>query len=329
MPLTQPHQNIQRPVWPAGDTTCVTSPMKVLLDTGVISSADFLEGDSRIQKLKWGSGSTRTTIAGFRRVDTVRDADQQNEKDALFTVGRLAREGRIALYAYSELNVEMWRRPRGRDPLLNAFLECRIMQCPAPVERSKFRATIDMNNWIAKGGKSDRDKGIRPSESSQIAFFQWLSNLPDEATAAFLNHSKLLGLDDFEVVSLQDLPWFQTLARAFVSPENLPDCFHLWTARRNGMHALLTLEKKLPRTIAQLKKRKQGAIDPGVAVLRPTELLRQLNVMEVIEAPVEPGRFYSCMEIFALQDRLLKGQLAKKKLAETHPFQQQKSCFLE
>jgi hypothetical protein len=294
----------------------VTSLMKILLDTGVISNADFLEGDSRIQELKWGGGSTRTTIAGFRRVEPVRDTDQQNEKDALFTVGRLAREGRIALHTYSELNVEMWRRPRGRDPLLNAFLECRITQCPAPVERSKFRATIDMNKWIAKGGKSDLDKGIPPSESSQIAFFQWLSNLTDEATAAFLNHSKLLGLDDFEVVSLQDLPWFQALAHAFVSPENLPDCFHLWTARRNGMHALVTLEKKLPRTIAQLKKRKQGAIDPGVAVLRPTELLRQLNLTEVDDVPVAPGRFYSYMEVFALQDRLLKGQLATKKLAE-------------
>ena len=293
--------------------------MKILLDTGVISSADFLEGDSRIQELKWGSGSTRITIAGFRRIEPVHDADQQNEKEALFTIGRLAREGRITLHTYSELNIEIWRRPRGRDPLLNAFLGCQITQCPAPVERSKFRATIDMNNWIAKGGKSNRDKGIPPSESSQIAFFQWLSNLPNEATAAFLNHSKLLGLDDFEVLSLQDLPWFQTLARAFVSPENLPDCFHLWTARRNGMHTLLTLEKKLPRTIAQLRNRKRGAIDPGLAVLRPTGLLRQLNVMEVIEVPVEPGRFYSYMEIFALQDRLLEGQLATKKLAERAP----------
>jgi len=293
--------------------------MKILLDTGVISSADFLEGDSRIQELKWGSGSTRITIAGFRRIEPVHDADQQNEKEALFTIGRLVREGRITLHTYSELNIEIWRRPRGRDPLLNAFLGCQITQCPAPVERSKFRATIDMNNWIAKGGKSNRDKGIPPSESSQIAFFQWLSNLPNEATAAFLNHSKLLGLDDFEVLSLQDLPWFQTLARAFVSPENLPDCFHLWTARRNGMHTLLTLEKKLPRTIAQLRNRKRGAIDPGLAVLRPTGLLRQLNVMEVIEVPVEPGRFYSYMEIFALQDRLLEGQLATKKLAERAP----------
>jgi hypothetical protein len=30
--------------------------MKVLVDTGAISSADFLMGASRIQELKWGDG---------------------------------------------------------------------------------------------------------------------------------------------------------------------------------------------------------------------------------------------------------------------------------
>jgi hypothetical protein len=166
-----------------------------------------------------------------------------------------------------------------------------------------------------KGGKSDREKGIPPSEFSQIAFFKWLSLLSREEIVVFVNNSKLLELDDFEVLSLHDLPWFQVLSRAFVSPENLPDCFHLWTARRNGMDVVLTLEKKLPRTI----RRKQGAIDPVVAVLRPTEPLRRLNVTELDVVPVEPGRFYSYMEIFQLQDRLLKGQPGATKLAQLSP----------
>jgi hypothetical protein len=220
--------------------------MKVLVDTGVISAAEILVGDSMIQELKWGDGATRTTIAGFKRIEPSHDVDQQNEKDALFTIGRLAREGKVELYTYSELTVEMWRRPRGRDPLLNAFLQCQIQHCPAPIERSKFRTTIDMDEWIAKGGKTDREKGIPRSEFNQIPFFEWLSNLSHDQIAAIVSHSKQIGLDEFEVISLQDLPWFQRLARAFASPENLPDCFHIWTARRNGMDALLTLEKRLP-----------------------------------------------------------------------------------
>jgi len=80
------------------------------------------------------------------------------------------------------------------------------------------------------------------------------------------------------------------------------------------MDALLTLEKRLPRTVEQLKRRKQHAIDIGIAVLRPTELLGQLKVSELDDVPVKPGRFYSYMEIFQIQiqDRLLKGQLSAK-----------------
>jgi hypothetical protein len=79
--------------------------VKVLVDTGVISATDFLVGDSRIQELKWGDGVARTTIAGFRRIESSHDADQQREKDALFTIGRLAREGHIALYTASRLTL--------------------------------------------------------------------------------------------------------------------------------------------------------------------------------------------------------------------------------
>jgi hypothetical protein len=284
--------------------------MKVLVDTGVISSADLLVGDSRTQELRWGDGIAHTPIAGFRRIEPSHDPDQQREKDALFTIGRLARQGHIELYTYVELNVELWRRSKGRDPLLNAFLACRVQHCPAPIERSKFRTTIDMNEWIAKGGRADRGKGLPPSEFNQLPFFQWLSNLSGDEIAALVGHATQLCLDEFEVFSLQDLPWFQALARALVSSENLPDCFHIWTARRNRMDALLTLEKKLPRTVDQLKRRRQAPIDPGVAVLRPTELLHRLGVTELDAVPVEPGRFYSYMEIFQLQDRLLKGLVA-------------------
>jgi len=280
--------------------------MKILVDTGVISGSDFLKGDTRIQELKWANTAVQSTIAGFRRVEPDHDADQQHEKDALFTIGRLAREELITLYKYNELTAEIGRRPRGREPILNALLQCPFQQCPAPVERSKFRATIDMSQWFAKGGKSDRGKGIPPSESSQIAFFQWLFALSLPERATLIDHSRLLGLDDFEIRSLQDLTWFQALARALVSSENLPDCFHIWTARRNGLEVFLTLEKKLPRTIVQIKKRNVRAIDIGVAVLRPTELLQLLGVAQIDTVPIDSGRFYTYMEILKIQDRLLK-----------------------
>jgi hypothetical protein len=201
--------------------------MKILVDNGVISGSDFLVGDSREQELKWGDLSARSAIAGFRRVDVDRDADQQREKDALFTIGRIAREGRVTLHTYSELMIEDWRGSRGRNPFVNAFEKCKFHQCQAAIERSKFRQTINMDEWLTKGGRRDREKGIAFSEFSQNAFFQWLTSLSFRDVTLLLSHANTLKLDDFEIASLRDLSWFQALSRALASSENLPDCFHI------------------------------------------------------------------------------------------------------
>ena len=43
-----------------------------------------------------------------------------------------------------------------------------------------------------------------------------------------------------------------------------------------------------------------------MAVLRPTELLRLLGIAEMDAVPVEPGRFYTYMEILAINGQLLQ-----------------------
>jgi hypothetical protein len=135
---------------------------------------------------------------------------------------------------------------------------------------------------------------------------EWLSSLSAADVAALLSVADKVGLDSFEIASLHDLDWFRKLSRALIGPKNLPDCFHLWTARRNHLDVFLTLEKKLPRTIVQIKGRSRGPIDAGVAVLRPTPLLQHLGVSELDAVPVESGRFYTYMEVFQIRDRLLK-----------------------
>jgi hypothetical protein len=282
--------------------------MNVLVDTGVVSSSNFLVGASQEQQSRFGKTSMMASIDGFRRTTLDRDAEQQREKDALFTIGRLTRAGRINLHTYSELNVENWRRPKRREPLLNVFDQCTVRHCPAAIERTKFRSTLNWKQSIAKGGKSDRQKGVPSSDSSQISFLEWLASLSVETIGALVNQSRLLHLDDFEIISLKELPWFQALASAVATPESLPDCFHIWTARRNGLDVFLTLEKKLPRTMEQLKNRRIAPIDVGVAVLRPTELLALLGVTEIDDVPIEPSRFYTYREIFQIQDRVLRGE---------------------
>jgi len=163
-----------------------------------------------------------------------------------------------------------------------------------------------MNEWIAKGGKKDKKHGITLSDCNQIPFLEWLALLPPKSTKAIIDHGGILKLDDFEVASLQDLSWFQTMTRLLGSSDHLPDCFHLWTARRNGLDAFLTLEKKLPRSIEQIKNRREKAIDLSVAVLRPTELLHTLGIDEIDPVPYLPERFYSYSEIFKIDRQLLK-----------------------
>jgi hypothetical protein len=280
--------------------------VKVLIDNGIKSGSHFLVGASREQKLEWGGGSTTVSIAGFRRADLDKDPEQQCEKDALFTIGRLARAGAITLYSYSELEVEGWRGGSGRIPTAHPFSQCRFEQCPAAIERSKFRQTLNLSEWLAKGGKKDRKKGLPLSDFNQIPFFEWLASLLPEEVAVLEDHASILGLDEFETASLEDLSWFRSLS-SLLNAEDLPDCFHLWTARRSGLDAFLTLEKKLWRSIEQIKNRRKKMVDLDVPVLRPTGLLHALGIDGVDPVPFSPERFYSYMEIFEIDRKLLRG----------------------
>ena len=86
------------------------------------------------------------------------DTENQNQKNALFTVGRLIRERRIEAYDYVEISFE---RMRGRPPIqqFNALQNCKIHRCAPAVERSRFTQTINFRETIAKGGKKDRKAG--------------------------------------------------------------------------------------------------------------------------------------------------------------------------
>jgi hypothetical protein len=280
------------------------APVKVLVDNGIASSANFLVPAQKLQEVRWGDRVKQLPIAGFARKEITLDAEQQVEMDALFTVGRLARSGRISLFTYGELSAELWRGSPRREPLVNAFGGYRVNQCPPAIERTKFRGTIGFDEWMSKGGKKDRKRGREPSDFGQIPFFDWLASLRAAEIDALIGIAANLRLTKFEVDSLRDLGWFQMLAKARPSQENLPDCFHIWTARRNGISVFLTLEKTLPTAIRQILSRREKTLDIDVAVLRPGGLLQLLGVQERDPVPLQPGRFYTVAEVFAINSRL-------------------------
>lgn len=268
--------------------------LSVLVDNGVVSASDFAEDATQPKTLAWGSESVTTVISGFQRVSLDADPEMQLQKDALFTIGRLSRERKIQLFTYWELMAEQWRRGKARDLVGNAFRGCAWKHCRPALERSAYFQGMDMKSFIAKGGRKDRKAGDLDPELSQIHFFKFLLALEPESVAVLLDHGPALVNDEFERESLKDLNWFKCAAGIAPSAENLPDFFHLWTARRNSMDVFLTLEKKLPAYANQLEKQRLlGAL----SVFRPTNLAHKLGVAQLDPVPLEIGKFYSYADL--------------------------------
>ena len=263
--------------------------LRVLVDNGIVSASDFAEGAIERKPLRWGTGTSTVEITGFQRVPLDTDPTIQREKDALFTIGRSAREGNTELYTYFELQAEQWRRNRGRDFAGNAFRGCALKRCEAALVRSSYFQGISMDAAVAKGGKKDRRNGV-DCGVSQIAFFKFLLDLRPENVEQLIALGPPTVSSDFDRASLSDLAWFQHASRIAPSEENLPDFFHLWTAKRNAMDVFLTLEKKLPQYAVELKRR--GLLG-DLSVMRPTELVGKLGVTELDPVPLEPGKFYT------------------------------------
>lgn len=272
----------------------------MLVDNGVVSASDFTEGASQTQSVAHGLRSINVQVAGFQRVALDSDPDMQLQKDALFSIGRLAREGKVELYTYFELMAEQWRGNKGRDHAGNAFRGCAWNTCKPALERSSYFRGIGMDAVIAKGGRKDRKAGKTELGVSQIAFFKFLISLSREHAEELIKFGQPIVGTDFDRESLRDLDWFRNATSVAPSDENLADFFHLWTARRNSINVFLTLEKKLPRFAAEL-----GTLGlmGTLRVLRPTEFLHSLGLRKLDPVPFRPNRFYSFAELMGSQFR--------------------------
>ena len=112
-----------------------------------------------------------------------------------------------------------------------------------------------------------------------------------------LPHATLIGLTEFDIESLRDICWFQFLCERSGSPENYPDVFHLWTAERNGLDALLTLDNGLRNLVSRVRSENVRTITIRTDVLHPLDLLRKLGIDNPDSVPMEPDRFYYLHEL--------------------------------
>jgi hypothetical protein len=281
-------------VAPMGDAT--HTPLKVLLDASIFLHSEFAEAVSKEVRVPWGGKIVqKLQLSGFVRKTPDKDGEYQKQKDALFTVGRLIQENKVAAFDYNEIRFETMRK--GHSSWCNALSGCTIKPCSSAIERSKFRQTIDFAEMISKGGKKDRKAGKQLGSASQIAFFSWLNGLSEEQVKVLLSHAALLGLTDFEIQSLRNLGWYQLLCRRSQSQENYPDVFHLWTAERNGCDAILTLDEKLQKLVRQVRSEKKEPIEIKTNVLRPLGLLQIFGINKPDAVPMETNRFYHWHEM--------------------------------
>jgi hypothetical protein len=270
--------------------------MRILLDNGVFSHSEFAQNATKQTSVRWGNTNQVASIHGFIRKAPHKDLEYQRQKEALFTIGRLIREGRIEVYVYIEILFERMRG-KGRFPVCDALKGCNIQECPPALDRSKFSQTMDFRELISKGGKKDRKAGVELGTATQIAFLEFLCGLRKKHVHVLTQHAAQIGLTEFEVESLKKVNWFQSLCRRWGSPENYPDIFHLWTSERNGLDAVLTLDKGLTNFVSGVRKEKTKNIEIKTEVLRPLDLLRKLRIDKPDPVPLDSDRFYHFFEV--------------------------------
>lgn len=258
-----------------------------MLDNGVLGHSQFAEARVMTTKVV---GRHSVYLTGFVRKKEHQDTAYQSNIDALFTVGRLIREGQIHAYSYGELRFESWRRPIG-ETAFDALAECLIGDCDAPLERSRFFQTDLSLDYVSKGGKKDR-KADRDTSMSQIRFVEWILGLTTANVEVLISLRNKLRMSSFEVESLQNLPWFRTMCQVAQSPENYPDMLHVWAAQRNRMDVFLTLEKRLPNIAASFPAKVSCGATSPTQVLQPVEFLRRLGISEIDPVPIQAQWFY-------------------------------------
>jgi hypothetical protein len=77
---------------------------RVLLDTGIFIHAEFAEPTIKNVRVGWGGRESVLEVHGLKSKKPGQDADYQEQKEALFTVGRLIREGEIEAYTSIEID---------------------------------------------------------------------------------------------------------------------------------------------------------------------------------------------------------------------------------
>lgn len=245
-----------------------SAPKKVFLDNCIVSISDTVQGAQRAHKVNWGGKEHTLQISGFEGKPFPKESEpwKRGQVECMPTIGRLARQGVIALSSYMETMFEGWKRSGSfpASPIGNVFNGVEIEHVDAAVERSYFF-------------QSSLDEHI--DNQSMIKFCKWLLDInPDILIEKIV---QVRELPDFLVANLRNVKRFRELCKG-LSEKQYPDAFHLWTAEVNRADYFLTIDKKFIRVMTETNKAE--LLCPP---LSPSQLLDQLGIHE--RDPIEYG----------------------------------------
>ncbi|MCP9625827.1 hypothetical protein NML43_01865 [Rhodopseudomonas palustris] len=236
---------------------------KILVDHSVFSHAKL-------------ASVINVAVAGFENKLTllqakpaVQDLWLRTQIEALPTVVRLVRDGRLEACSYFELMMESWRGSNfPGNPASDMFRGLNIKELQAPFNRSTFRksAGIDL-----------------ASKQSQTAFCEWI--LKDGETL-LRRPEWLRELDEFELQALNQLPKYREICRSLSSAQ-LVDGWHLWTSELHRLDGFLTTDRKFARALSANKH-----LVLACRPIFPEDLLDEMGVQELDPMPLEYGRRY-------------------------------------
>lgn len=232
-------------------------PIPIMIDNCITSLSDTMQCIYKTVEIGIGNVSQSIQVLGFQRRPTpgVDEEWMYNQFNCLPTIARIAREGLISCYTYSELRHEAWKRPGSFPSNVIGLLFSGVPYVDAAVERSYFFQT-DLSEYL--------------SSDQMILFCKWLINT--DFTKRIDDFYAAGKYPEFLLANLRNVDRYRKLC-ASLGERQYPDAFHLWTAEVNGAKYFLTTDRKFIRGMTQ-----SNNMDLPCLPIGPEQLLEVLKV---------------------------------------------------
>ena len=210
------------------DNSCITALMDTCLFRIAPAQEVVLESLDGSVPLLHGAKNSVSRLA-TRHLPNIPDNElwKRTQSEAMSGIAQSAREERIYLFTYNEIEVENLCGTLFPSGLVaHCLAGVNIGSVPAAIERSRVQQ-MSLDTFAEK--------------STRIDFCRWLLSLDHQELA---KRTKLVSMfSDFERRNLESLGRFSELC-ANLDETHYLDALHLWTAEVNNLKFFLTADKK-------------------------------------------------------------------------------------